>query len=269
MKIKKITVALLACVLVLSSCEKDQSEQDANNIAASQAQLHKLAEDFQTTQKNNLTARWPKWIRVIIADAVGAMAGAGLGGPVGAVIAGTATSVGAACDVVSTGKTAFTPTPNPANPFDSQGILHYQTLAAAYVSPSNYTNGSTAFNATVFNNFQLGFIKGHSTYSQAQLDAGLANSQQPYALSLLPSLTDDNYKTIDQTMYTNGKITLVVKQTMDDYFYSLDVSRSLADFVAYSKTAEATVNSSSFTQHDKDVILLAMATTRHGAAYWQ
>ncbi|HMI07859.1 MAG TPA: hypothetical protein VK528_09965, partial [Flavobacterium sp.] len=60
MKIKKITVALLACVLVLSSCEKDQSEQDANNIAASQAQLHKLAEDFQTTQKNNLTARWPK-----------------------------------------------------------------------------------------------------------------------------------------------------------------------------------------------------------------
>ncbi|RZJ71720.1 hypothetical protein [Flavobacterium sp.] len=279
---RKIFIAVVFLFIGISACESDQHvENDQTG-----AKLHQLSLEFIASQgQQSGTERWPpRWFQIVRADAIGAMAGAGIGaftGPegavVGAVIGGVGASVLAAVTTSSTSSpipgtpgTPGVPLACPDNPYDSRGYWHYQTVAATWTNPSNYLVAGK-FNLTAFNNFQENYLRTNHVFTNAQLDAYYVNATVEWCTKFVADMPNDpsvTAKSKVDALYAQGKISLTAKNVMNDYFNSMDAAANLDAFINYSKQAEKLVAQSSYSQLDKIVILNAMAVGRHGSVYW-
>ncbi|EPX58714.1 hypothetical protein D187_003675 [Cystobacter fuscus DSM 2262] len=236
--------------------------------------------------------RWPKWIRVIGADIVGAVEGAQTGGAIGAVfgpegavigtvagavIYGTQASVEAASATtttqgVSAGSRASSDPSNALNPFDHIGRHHNVELdnSVSIIGPGG----------CIPNPFPFPFPRDRTQGPLWDYAAKALNTPQEFlalpefkegwydSLDFVASTANEDIETSIKKRVESGKMTAAVGQRLTRYFTTvapLDTDKLIAATKSFEKE---TLADKTLTEQDRSTLLSGYSVARYSAAYW-
>lgn len=277
---KKISIVVLVCMFSFS-CETDKTTTSQGD---SRQQLKNLSAAYLKEHADEaLSSKWPpNWWKVLCSDVVGALAGGAIGSGAGPAGAAVGALVGGAVASTATAAGLGNPGPIPPDPytpgttigiasvdndFDYLGHWHYYTLNKSMLDPTTYEDSKGDFDKGLFVEYAKSVLIDNQVFKSDEID-GYDTNITDYVLTLVADVHTKEAGELITLLYDDGKISLDVKTTIEDYFDCMEASADLLDFADYSKTAEEIVEASNFSASDKQIILSTMATARYGAEYW-
>jgi hypothetical protein len=275
---------LLAGVLLIVSCQKEKKQINGNHPSTSSndvvSAVDNITEGYLSSQPSLNLAKPPKWLSIVGADLGGALIGAGTGFTIGngidpngnggqwgalggGIAGGAAASIEKGEELGLNGGPSggTTLTANAANMYDIAGLIHYDIIASAYRTPSS-----------VFVNDQLDY----SLYFDFSFDVMKANNldmdryKQYFSVRFLQETTADALGEQSLTGLVNSSkfLDATEKSILTSYFHAFNKTTESASFGPYSVQVENSIVNSSLPDRSKIILLITMATARHGVAYW-
>jgi hypothetical protein len=236
--------------------------------------------------------RWPRWIRIVAADIVGAVDGAqtgaaigGILGPegavagaiVGGVITGGQASSEAAARITTTqgvtaGSRATVSPSNPLNPFDHVGQHHNKVLdtSVSIIGPGG----------CIPNPFPFPFPRKQTQgpiwdYASKSMNASPELLKDPAltaawndSLDFVASTADEEIEVSIQKRVESGKMTAAVGQRLTRYFIAvapLDTDKLIETTKSFEKE---TLADKTLAEQDRTTLLSGYSVARHSAVYW-
>jgi hypothetical protein len=235
--------------------------------------------------------RWPRWLRVIGSDVLGAVTGAylgaqngesgGIGRVTGAVSGAFTTGVGASSEAatretttqgVSAGRRASGDPSNPLNPFDHIGKHHNAALddTVSIIGPGG----------CIPNPFPFPFPRDRTQgpiweYASKALNAPPELLKMPEfeagwhdSLDFVASAAEEDIGVALQNRVKSGKMTAAVSQRLIRYFTAvapLDTDTLIETTKSFEKE---TLADKTLDEQDRTTLLSGYSVARYSAAYW-
>jgi hypothetical protein len=263
----------------LAGCEKEQLEnspeiQDGNVLLLSQ--ISEMTQGYLVKSEMS-SSRIGPWGRILGADLKGALRGfldgyeipIGTGpwhitvnGVGGAILGGVAASQEAAG--LAPGSSGGSAVPHPGNEFDYVGALHYSILDEIYAAPNLYFEPNGHVNYPAYYDLAFGRLVAATILVEADrvhFPIAALEARHPGYLGNETVLAFSNGLNHGQYLPNERAI-------LGQYFGALVSSHNVNDFAFYSIGVENAVSASTIGPKSKALLLIVMATARHGAAYW-
>ena len=281
---KKIIYGSLFLTLIgIVGCKKDQIMQ--NNLTQSKdstSMITQITDNYISAQSEIPAEKIsPFWRRVIGADLTGAGAGVIAGGVAGAVTGGIGSVPGAIIGgILGVAGASFTAAgqenianpggntgePNPNNPYDFIGDIHYDIVDEMVNNYDLYmVNGElnySKYEKLVFDHLKLKYEncddKKHCFQcnffaSEIQFHANRDGNIVSYFVESNPRL--------------NG-MSSVVRNIIKEYSQAIQSTNKKGDFTEYSIACEDIIVNSQLNEQEKLQVLSYMATARYGINYY-
>lgn len=268
----------VAATIVLLGCQKEQAATNKDTTTLSdRQQVESLTEDFLAGIKpGEPNTKAKKWMKVLGTDLKNAVTGAATGFTLGSVLPGVGSGFGAvvgaavmgggasleAAGAAPTGQPAALA--NPSNPYDYAGETHYDIMEGSFADP-----------AIISADGEIDYYNFHDYAFQVVSDV-VPNAME-LSTDLSPEYLQQQIASIDmeQTLaaFINSQPSTALspeeKQLLLPYCNALENCTSAQQFASYSINVEnVVVNSGSFSEQQKQRMLIFMATARHGAFYY-
>ncbi len=276
MKTKLITILTICLAIITTSCS-DELETTTTAIDTTDAvsALNTLSESYATTQVT--TKAIPEWLKKILIVACADIS-ASLQADTGdadwytVVIAGASASLsqGLTLSVSPNGNGTNVNgiDSNETNAYDKVGKWHYSAIENAYQKPAYYAVDGKYDNPTFYKH-SVDFLSANKVATVEDFERfPVAVANEELATALAAYTTYGFYGSLEQ-LYRNKQIDATTFELLAPYYESLEKTRDINDFVAYSIEAETIVAEARLERATKKAILSTMATARYGMQYWR
>lgn len=280
-------------MLIVSSCNKAKTKIQPSVSETSKSeneliQSLKLQTDAYTGGRsitnlsfNNQNAKW-NW-KLINADLKGALeggaAGAGIGGAVGGpggavigavgggLIGGIASSLAAATNqTINVNAGIGSVVINNNNPFDYLGKAHNEALLYAMNNKSTFYSNDN-LNTTVAYNYAKSIALSKNLFSSENELSNIYSLNTNEAVLGNVSLNED-YLQFTSRLYQTGKLTIIEKEILDQYFTAIFYTDNNNSLQEYSISFENTIINSNLNELSKSKLLTSIAISRYSGAFW-
>lgn len=214
----------------------------------------------------------PWWV-IAVNDAMGAYAGFEIGGKVGALAGPQGAAIGAGAGLViggaaaSIGASRTAPNinpiipPSPRNPFDQYGRMHNNLVIHLHNTGINKTDYTSIFEES--KNFLAGEFG--EILQNGDLKTALSETFTTYGRSL-----GSNYDlSIIQDVVNKSTLSINAKSALNQFFSDLPNYANGESFYSFiTNTENGIIDSNSFSQSDKESILIVLAVYRYSYGLW-
>jgi hypothetical protein len=156
------------------------------------------------------------------------------------------------------------PATNPDNTYDEAGAWHYTLMAELMQNPSSVVDPDGTINYTNYRNYV--FERLQEPYPQQVQIASSFITEQSISADV-EAAHYDNLVDFAHSL-TPQQVTETERQILIAYFSAFENMSNGASFSSYSINVENAVTASDLSDIQKEKLLIAMATLRHGVAFY-